>query len=832
MSEFRTYGCHTPEESERERKHRLLARKAASEGMVLLKNDGMLPLMDRRIALYGAGARMTVRGGTGSGDTHERYSVSIEQGLENAGFELVNTRWIDRFDMDYAAGKKLWRDGIEEKIKDYTMENVLDMFQEVYSIPLKFPIGEKIEEGEFAEGVSTAIYVVARQAGEGADRRVEPGDFLLDEVEVYNIRALAKRYEKFLLVINCGGMLDLSQLDDVENIGAILFFGQGGTEGGNAFADLITGKVTPSGKLTDTWAIQYGDYPSADTFGHRNGDLANEAYQEGIYVGYRYFDSSRKQVRYPFGYGLSYTGFAREIAAVSTFESTVMIQVKVTNSGDTYVGKDVVQLYLERPQGRLDHEKRSLVAFSKTKELAPKESCIMKLSFDLRETASYDQHAGEWILEKGEHGLYMGASSRENQLVAVLVFNQEIITEKTEPVSPMKAGFTDWKPEPEHISYPQGISRYIIQPEVFLTREHFYQKPAVKVTDKIKKLIDTLSVQELAALCVGGGQFGKTYHMTPGAVGWTTMDLIEKGVPNVNFSDGPAGLNLTVESVIEEDGTNKYLNKVPENLQWGFLKEMGSYALGNPKSGTPIYQYMTAWPAIHVQAQTWNVELVREIGIAVGQEMLETGVTLWLAPAMNIHRNPLCGRNFEYYSEDSFLSGAMAAAVTEGVQSFPGIGVTVKHFCCNNQEDNRNYVSENVSERALRELYLRGFRYVVEHARPKAIMSSYNKVNGEYVANSYDLLTKVLRNEWEYQGLVMSDWGAAGEDKASYVKCPAAGNDLIMPGNPEVVPALVKAVEDGELSIQELKWCASHVLTLIYDSAVVQDEIELGGEKV
>lgn len=832
MEQFKVYGCRTSAETEREKEHRLLARRAAAEGMVLLKNEGILPLKEKKIVLYGAGARRTVQGGTGSGDTNERYSVSIEQGLLNAGFDLTNTGWLDRFDRDYDEAERIWRDGIEERIKGYTMENVGEMFEVIHSVPLRFPVGGNVQKQELADRAYTAIYVIARQAGEGADRKAEPGDFLLDETELYNIRLLADYYQDFILVINCGGMIDLVQLDEIQNIGAILYYGQGGTEGGNAFADLITGKTAPSGKLTDTWAVQYAEYPSADTFSHRNGNLDDEDYEEGIYVGYRYFDSFAKEVRYPFGYGLSYTSFAQETLGIQVTGSVVTADIKVTNIGTTYSGKEVVQIYLAKPQRNLDHEKQSLAAYQKTKELKHGESTVLHLSFDLCENASFDEKAGVWILEQGEYGIYAGSSSRDHRLAAVLILNDAVITEKTEHVCKLQRDFTDWKPEGEHVFYPPEIPHYTVNTEDFTTQTHTYKKPKVRLHPKLEKLIEKLTVRELASLCTGGGQYGNTYHMTPGAVGWTTMDLIEKGVPNINFSDGPAGLNLTAESVIEPDGTNKYLNQIPKSRRWGVVRRMEPYVLGNPQNGTPVYQYMTAWPAVHLQAQTWNVELEREIGAAIGKEMLETGVTLWLAPAMNIHRNPLCGRNFEYYSEDPYLSGTMAAAVTSGVQSTPGIGVTVKHFCCNNQEDNRNKVSENVSERALRELYLRGFRYVIEHAGPKAVMSSYNKVNGEYVVNSCDLLTKVLRNEWGYQGLVMSDWGSTGEDKASYAESPAAGNDLIMPGNPEVVPALLQAVKEGSLSEEELRWCARHVLAAVFESAAVQMDDQLNLENL
>lgn len=819
MDKYKLYGARTPEESEREREHRILARKTAAEGMVLLKNEGVLPFKNKKLALYGAGARMTVRGGTGSGDTHERYSVSIEQGLLNAGYELPNTKWMNHFDADYDHDEHVWRDGIEEKIKDYTMENVLEMFEVIYAIPLRFPIGEKILPEELDNETDTAIYVVARQAGEGADRKVEEGDFLLTEVEKYNIKLLSEQYANFLLVINCGGIIDLSCLDEMPGIGAVLFFGQGGTEGGNAFADLVSGKVTPSGKLADTWGNNYLDYPSADNYSYRNGNLNDEDYKEGIYVGYRYFDSFDIAPMYEFGYGLSYTTFEWNCLSTKVNGSTVSSEVEVQNTGAVYSGKEVIQLYIEKPLGKLDHERKTLAAFAKTSELKPGEKEVVTLTFDMRELASYEQKHAEWLLEKGEYGVYVGNSSRNLSLGSVLELNEEVITEKDTTVCKTNLDFEDIKSISEVKVYDATIPRVFVDGSAISCLMPKYEKPERKHSIKIDQAIDGATVEELASLCVGGGQFGETYHRTPGAVGWTSMALLDRGVPNINFGDGPAGLNLTIATVVEADGTSKYLGEMPKSQNWGFIRKMGDYALGDPNKGTPIYQYMTAWPATHVQAQTWNPELLYQIGEAVGKEMMETGVTLWLAPALNIHRNPLCGRNFEYYSEDPYLSGKMAASITKGVQSHPGIGVTMKHFCCNNQESNRNYVSENVSERAMRELYIRGFRYVIEEAKPMAVMSSYNKVNSIYTANSYDLLTKVLRNEWGYQGLVMSDWHSTGGDKASYEGCITAGNDLIMPGNPTIVPALIKAVEEKKLSIEELKWCAANVLDTVFKSA-------------
>ena len=823
MEKFKVYGSSSSEESKRELENRALARKAAAEGMVLLKNDGVLPLKEKKVALYGAGARMTVRGGTGSGDMNERYSVNIEQGLKNAGFTIPNTKWMDRFDHHYNTIKEEWKSGIEEKIKGFGPFRVMKMFDIIHAQHLRFPIGSKIQDDELVDHVSTAIYVVARQAGEGLDRRVEKGDFLLDDTEYYNIKLLSECYKKLLLVINCGGMIDLSCLDEIPNISAVLFFGQGGTEGGNAFAELVSGKATPSGKLVDTWGMRYEDYPSYDTFSYRNGNLEEEDYLEGIYVGYRYFDTFGKTPRYEFGYGLSYTNFEHRVISIITDKSSISLKVEVKNTGDFFAGKEVIQAYLEKPNGRLDHEAKSLAAFAKTRELKPGEQAEITLSFDMREQASYDEERASWFLETGDYGLLVGNSSRNNKPVAVISLKDEIITEKNEHICALKHRFTDLKSSATTQIYATELPRYDIKKENVKCQTHVYQKPKINPDPKVQKILSTLSEEELATLCVGASMFGKVYNNTPGAVGRTATNLLKKGIPNINFCDGPAGLNVLKEVVFSKGGTQFYMHKLPESINWGFLKKVSRFSTKKPKQGRPVYQYMTAWPAITLQSQTWDVELSEQIGKAIGREMLEIGCTLWLAPALNIHRNPLCGRNFEYYSEDPLISGKMAAAVTKGVQSFKGIGVTMKHFCCNNQEDNREYVSENVSERALREMYLRGFRYVVTEAKPMSVMTSYNKVNGVYTPNSYDLVTKVLRNEWGFEGMVMSDWSSTGPGKASYEQCPAAGNDMIMPGSKEATNALIEAMKNGQLDREDVKRSAANVLYVIFQSKVVDE---------
>ena len=340
------------------------------------------------------------------------------------------------------------------------------------------------------------------------------------------------------------------------------------------------------------------------------------------------------------------------------------------------------------------------------------------------------------------------------------------------------------------------------------------------IDKQIQKLADSLSAKELVSLIVGGSLVGNCYNNTPGAVGRTTSNLVKKGIPNINLCDGPAGLNVFPEMVITKSGAQKYLNRMPDSYNWGILKKLSPFIMGKASDGQLCYQYMTAWPCATLQAQTWNLPLIQQIGFAVGREMVEIGATLWLAPGMNIHRNPLCGRNFEYYSEDPYLSGKMAVAVTKGVQSHKGVGVTIKHFCCNNQEDNRTHVSANASERTLREIYLRPFQICIQEAQPWAVMSSYNRVNGEYVNNNGRLCTNVLRKEWGFDGLVMTDWSATGNGVGDHWRCPGAGNDLIMPGSGKARKELVVGLKKGYVSFTDVKKSAERVLQIICRSNV------------
>ena len=367
---------------------------------------------------------------------------------------------------------------------------------------------------------------------------------------------------------------------------------------------------------------------------------------------------------------------------------------------------------------------------------------------------------------------------------------------------------------------PEGVSRLTINPQAFQTIRFDYTEPAMHETAEEMSLLDSLSVEELVSLVVGGDLLVQdpAIHGPTGACGRTSLQLRGHGIGNVAFSDGPAGVNILEHAVILENGQETY-SEIPEKYRFGQLAEIAK-AQSAIVHGTHIYRYATAWPVGLLLAQTWDTDLIERVGFGAGRELAEFGVTLWLAPGMNIHRNPLCGRNFEYYSEDPLLTGKMAAATTRGVQSHAGIGTTVKHFCCNNQEENRLGVSSNISERALREIYLRGFEIAVRESQPLAVMSSYNRLNGVYNANRHDLLTDILRCEWGFQGLVMTDWNSCAPGHGDPAGGVPAGNDLIMPGNSDDQAAILTAVQDGRIAMDALRRCAARVLRVVLNSGI------------
>lgn len=822
--ELLTKASYSAEVSEREKSNLDVAYRAACESIVLLKNDDVLPLKTKKVALYGPGVSKTIKGGTGSGEVNERHSVTILEGMENRGFEITTKKWIADYEQAYTEGelahKKAQKDALKKMKASSIMEIMLAGFQP--------SSGRDITDQDIKDSdTDTAMYVLSRQAGEGGDRKAVKGDLYISDVERIAIETCVKNYKNFILVINSGCSIDMSFVDEIPGIGAILFICQLGTEGGNAFADIVSGKVTPSGKLADTWAKKYADIPFHDEYSYLNGNVEEEYYKEGIFVGYRYFDSFGVEPCYPFGYGLSYTDFSMYSAGINTEGTKVNLDVAITNTGSLYNGKEVAQLYVSAPAGVLDKEYQSLAAFAKSKLLAPGEKEILRLTFDMAEIGSYDEERASYVLDKGEYIVRLGNSSRNTVPVAVVILDEEVIVSKHCNICPVVEKIEELKSkgyEKEEIN--AGIPRIAVNASDFNTIHYNYDTPEVYSSEAVDKFMNTLSLKEMVDIVVGIGMFGgKTRFNMPGSVGNTTSKFWDRGLANVTLCDGPAGLRITKRSVVLKNGKVKpvelpmsVFEMLPEFVQ-GFMK-------GNPEKGTMIYQYTTAFPVTAALAQTWNTEILEEVGKAIYIEMKEYGCTFWLAPAVNIHRNPLCGRNFEYVSEDPFLTGEVAAAITKGVQQEDGFYVTVKHFACNNMEDNRNKVSSNLSERALREIYLRGFEKAVRKGKAKAIMTSYNRLNGVYTPNSYDLCTKALRNEWGFDGVVMTDWFSTNKNLGHNALAMKAGNDLIMPGGGHFKKEILAGVKSGMISEKDVRRCCANVVRAIMNSATQKEYID------
>jgi beta-glucosidase len=848
------YASTSPDVTELEINHKKLAGKLAGECVVLLENDGTLPLLSKgNIALFGNGARSTIKGGTGSGDVNTRDNVNIEQGLSETGFIITTGDWLDRQDKSVSDAKKAYIEMVRKKAKEQEVDEFVINFANPYVDPAPVII---TEEDVKKSDSDTAVYVLSRNSGEGADRKNAPGDYLLYQEERKNLEFLGENYKKVILVLNIGGVMDLSGVKGIKGINAVLLMSQLGNLGGNVLADVLTGVVNPSGKLADTWAEKYSDYPSASEYSHNNNNLDDEYYKEGIFVGYRYFDSFGIKPLYSFGYGKSYTEFSVETIAVTVEDTTVIVETKVKNTGNKYSGKEVVQVYYHAPQGETVKPYKELAAFKKTSELKPGESETLSISFDIKDMASYIENGekeGCWLLEKGDYVVSVGNSSDNTGPEAVIT-----LTKQTQTKLVRKLENADKKPDeiiPEKrisINVSENIRRIVIDnPDSLIKPEKITytdEKKPFKNNIKEKLVVDDiisgkcsveefvaqLSVEELASVCVGhyksdnASVLGNASSAVPGAAGDTTYILNDsRGLKNLIMADGPAGLRLQPVFKTKKNGELIPGGEVLVDSFTPFPDNLDENDI------VTYYQYCTAIPIGWALAQSWNMDILEEIGDMVGTEMEQFGVDLWLAPALNIHRNPLCGRNFEYYSEDPLISGKAAAAITRGVQRHAGKGTTIKHFAANNQEDNRFFTNAHVSERALREIYLKGFEIAVKESQPLAIMTSYNLINGTHSANHYDMIQSVARDEWGFDGMVMTDWCTsqdipefAGVEVPKYpisasTGCIAAGNDLQMPGCRKNVDDIVEAIkEDKEIdgyriTLGELQYSAAKIINII-----------------
>ena len=786
--------------------HLAAVRALAPECMVLLRSNGAFPLAEPgEIALFGSGARHTIKGGTGSGDVNSRHVTTIEEGLETAGFTIVTRPWLEAYERIRLRAHEDFIADIRAEAAERGLPAIMVgmgsvMPEPEYTIPLDIPAGTDPH---------AAVYVLSRTSGEGSDRTPEAGDLRLTDTEIRDILNLNGRFERFLLVLNVGGVVDLSPLDDVANI---LLLSQLGATVGDAFADVLLGRAYPSGKLATTWAAwdegdQIGDF----------GDPDDTHYREGVYVGYRFYDSVGKEPLFPFGFGLGYTTFDVQTRQVSLDGARVSIDVDVTNTGG-YPGKETIQVYASVPAGRLDQPLQALAGFTKTDEITPGATARITVDVDLTDLASYDEASHATILEAGRYLLRAGTSSRQLSPVAVVELAQDatvrhLAGDLGEP------GFTDWKPEaPASLDIPAGLPVLTVDPADLRLPDHAEpdEQSALEGFSEALTFARGLCDDELIHIVLGdyrrgeesGSIVGAASTTVVGAAGQTTTRI--PGLPSIIMADGPAGLRLAPTYGVDADGP---FSLGDSSLPATFLELMddaGREALGiadasEPREPAEIReQYTTAIPIGTALAQSWNPALAERLGDVVGAEMERFGIHLWLAPAFNLHRSVLCGRNFEYLSEDPLLAGRIAAAITRGVQSHPGRGVTIKHLACNNQETNRLNSNSNVSPRALRDLYLRAFEICVRQARPAAVMTSYNLINGVHTSESAQLLEVILRREWGFDGLVMTDWVVDGmthsdmkHPRATAAATIKAGNELFMPGGETDREDLLAALERG-----------------------------------
>lgn len=780
-----------------DKEHITLSKDAAKEGMVLLKNEQhVLPLQTgAKVALFGKATFDYVKGGGGSGDVTVAYTRNLYEGIKALKGKI----------------------SIYEELADFYRENVKEQYKagRVPGMTIEPQVPQELLQKAKAY-TDTAVISICRFSGEGWDRKsivetenkniwaseeemarrsaeiFEDGDFYLTHAEQEMVNTVKQNYARVIVVMNVGGMVDTSWFHDDAQIQSVLMAWQGGMEGGLATAELLAGEGNPSGKLSDTFARELNDYPSTYNF-HESEKYVE--YTDDIYVGYRYFETipgAKEKVNYPFGFGLSYTQFTLGESQISIEGDQIRCMVSVTNTG-AMAGKEVVQAYYGAPQGRLGKAARVLCAFAKTRLLQPGETQLMTLCWKIADMASYDDCGkvckSAYVLEQGEYKFYIGTSVRDAvENATVYTAAKDIVTQQltsrlaptsltkrmladgtyeelatTEPVDTDANELEKMTTEEMEAFAPktEGRARWRLWGDKTPDKQHHFLIEAAEGKITLEEFMAQLSDEQLAELLGGQPNTGVANTFGFG-------NLPDYGVPNIMTADGPAGLRIS------------------------------------PECGVCT----TAWPCSTLIACTWNPEVAQQVGAAGGAEVKENNIAVWLTPAVNIHRSPLCGRNFEYYSEDPYLTGKMASAMVKGIQS-NHVGATVKHFALNNKETNRKNSDSRASERAIREIYLKAFEIIVKEANPWAIMSSYNIVNGRRTSENHELLTDVLRGEWGFEGTVTTDWWTNGE----HYKEVAAGNDIKMAtGFPE---RLMEAVHKGIITRAELETCAKRVLNLI-----------------
>ena len=682
-----------------------LLRSVAAQGAVLLENR-VLPFPEgSRVSVFGRCQIDWFCTGYGSGgDVNMPYQVGLLEGLRCCGGLTVNRELAEIYEhwcAENPVGGEVW--GAWPRFHP--------------EMPLTRELTERA-----AKDSDQAVVVIGRSSGEDRENALEEGSFYLTAREREMLKLVTERFPNAVLVLNIGAVMDLSFVKEY-SFGAVLIAWQGGMESGNALADILCGRVNPSGRLTDTVGMTYADYPSAAHF----GGLERNEYYEDIYVGYRWFETfARERVLYPFGYGLSYTSFSREVLPGP---DALTYRVRITNTGSR-PGRDTVFLFAEKPCAQLGNPARELQDFGKTRLLAPGESQELPLRTDCYRLSSFDEggdtgHKNCYVLLQGDYRLYVGENVRAaGEVGTYTVAQTRVIRELTEAAAPQKpfpilTRVNGNRGEGAAAAKTKDLRAVILSalPEGKpITGDRGWKLRDVKEGRvSLEDFTAQLSLEELEAISRGAYVMGHPWGArgNAGIFGGVTESLRDKGVPPVVTTDGPSGIRL--------------------------------------------YDSCSLMPIGTLLACTFDTELVENLFAHVGQEMVDRGSDVLLAPGMNIHRSPLCGRNFEYFSEDPYVSGKIAAAAVRGIQS-QGVSACPKHFACNNQETRRQFNDSVVSQRALREIYLKGFEICVKEAAPKNIMTSYNKINGVWGHYHYDLVQTILRQEWGYRGNVMTDW--------------------------------------------------------------------------
>ncbi|MGN0156566.1 MAG: glycoside hydrolase family 3 C-terminal domain-containing protein, partial [Lachnospiraceae bacterium] len=693
-----------------------VSRQAVAEGCVLLRNDKKaLPIRKgETVSVFGRIQFTYYKSGTGSGGmVNTPYAVSILDALKEEKEIILNEKLLKKY---------------EEWVKENPFDTGMGWAMEPWC-QKEMEISLELAK-EAAEESDIALIILGRTAGEDKDNSAASGSYLLTKEEELMIKNVCAAFSRVAVILNVGNIIDMSFVDKYCPQ-AVMYVWQGGTEGGHGTVDVLTGRVNPSGRLTDTIAADIDDYPSTADF----GDEVRNYYREDIYIGYRYFETIAKdKVLYPFGYGLSYTDFSYHVTDFQANEKAVTMQIAVKNIGEVS-GKEVMEVYYNPPQGALSKPLRNLIRFAKTKELQPGETQILTITFDCKEMASFDDsgatgHPSCSVLEKGDYEIYVGEDVRNATYAGSTTIPQTMVTEElTEACAPVVA-FERMKlsvdAEGNVLSRTEPVPLRTINPakrmeenrpcESEYTGNQGYTyldviRGEVSDEDFLKQLTD----EDL--ICMSRGEGMCSSKVTPGiagSFGGVTEHLKSYGIPIAGCADGPSGIRM-------DCGTK-------------------AFALPN---GTSL-------------ACTFNLALVEELYEWEGKELRENKIDTLLGPGINIHRNPLNGRNFEYFSEDPYLTGSMATAMLRGMGKY-GVTGTIKHFAANNQEYRRHFVEAVVSQRALREIYLKGFEIAVKQGHAYSIMTTYGPINGIWTAGNYDLNTIILRKDWGYKGLVMTD---------------------------------------------------------------------------